>query len=95
VISLLHLKGWERIPEMEMVALGNRTPHRAQGLLAEETGVHAIGQKPLCDSLEDARGAWRESRPRRGGDPVPWDDSCRSFYPLQRELADCIRTARR
>jgi predicted dehydrogenase len=95
MISEFHLKGWRRIPEVDIVALGNRTIGRAEArraqfypdartydnlevmlekehldfvdiltapwlhrqhcLLAREAGVHIICQKPLCDSLEDAR----------------------------------------
>ena len=95
MISEFHLKGWRRIPEVDIVALGNRTIaradarraqfypdartydnlevmiekerldfvdiltapwlHREQCLLAREAGVHIVCQKPLCDTLEDAR----------------------------------------
>ena len=95
MISEFHLRGWQRIPEVEIVALGNRTIsraearrdqyvpgarvyddlgrmlqderldfvdiltvpwlHRAHCLLAKEAGVHIICQKPLCDSLDEAR----------------------------------------
>ena len=95
MISEFHLRGWQRIPEVEIVALGNRTIARAETrrrefcpgahvydnlpamlkeerldfvdilsvpwlhqehcLLAKQAGVHVICQKPLCDSLEDAR----------------------------------------
>ena len=95
MISEFHLKGWQRIPEVELVALGNRTLrraeerraqfcpdarvygelepmlqeerldildiltvpslHRAQCLLATQAGVHVICQKPLCDTLGNAR----------------------------------------
>jgi predicted dehydrogenase len=95
VISEFHLKGWRRIPEVDMVALGNRTIGRAEArraefypdahtydnlevmlakeqldfvdiltapalhrehcLLARGAGVHIVCQKPLCDSLKDAR----------------------------------------
>jgi predicted dehydrogenase len=95
MISEFHLRGWQRIPEIEIVALGNRTLSRAEArrnqyfpgarvyddlgrmlqderldfvdiltvpwlhrehcLRAKEAGVHIICQKPLCDSLEDAR----------------------------------------
>jgi len=95
MISEFHLRGWRRIPEVEIVALGNRTVHRAEErraefapgarvyadlgemlarealdfvdiltppalhrehcLLAAEAGVHVICQKPLCDTLDDAR----------------------------------------
>jgi predicted dehydrogenase len=96
MISEFHLRGWRRIPEVEIVALGNRTLSRAEArraefapgarvytdldtmlrterldfvdilsvpwlhrehcLRAQEAGVHIICQKPLCDTLEDARG---------------------------------------
>jgi len=95
MISEFHLRGWQRIPEVEIVALGNRTIARAEArrdqyfpeaqvysdlgnmleearldfvdiltvpwlhrehcLLAKAANVHVICQKPLCDSLEDAR----------------------------------------
>src|SRR5512136_2341273 len=95
MISEFHLRGWQRIPEVEIVALGNRTIaraevrrdqfcpgarvytdlgrmlheerldfvdiltvpwlHREHCLLAQSANVHVICQKPLCDSLEDAR----------------------------------------
>jgi len=95
MISEFHLRGWQRIPEVEIVALGNRTIARAEArrdqyfpearvyqdlgamlqaerldfvdiltvpwlhrehcLLAKNAGVHVICQKPLCDSMEDAR----------------------------------------
>jgi len=95
MISEFHLRGWQRIPEVEIVALGNRTIaraeerraqffpqartydnleamlergrldfvdiltvpalHRAQCELAMRAGVHVFCQKPLCDTLEDAR----------------------------------------
>jgi len=95
MISEFHLRGWQRIPEVEIVALGNRTLsraearreqyfpgarvygelgemlaaerldfvdilsvpwlHRAHCVQAKAAGVHVICQKPLCDSLEDAR----------------------------------------
>lgn len=100
MISEFHLRGWERIPEVEIVALGNRTiaraeqrrdqfapgarlysdlaamlererldfidiltapaVHREQCLLARQAGLHIICQKPLCDSLENARALARE-----------------------------------
>jgi len=95
MISEFHLRGWQRIPEVEIVALGNRTLaraearrdqffpaaraydslerlldaehpdfvdvltvpwlHKAHCLLAKRAGAHVICQKPLCESLEDAR----------------------------------------
>ncbi len=95
MISEFHLKGWKRIPEIDMVAIGNRTIsraeqrreeffpnarvysdlgrmlaaedldfvdiltipalHREHCLMAAERNLHIICQKPLCDSLEDAR----------------------------------------
>ena len=95
MISEFHLRGWQRIPEVEVVALGNRTISRAEArrdqyvpearvyddlavmlreecldfvdiltvprlhrehcLLAKRAGVHVICQKPLCESLPDAR----------------------------------------
>jgi predicted dehydrogenase len=95
MISEFHLRGWQRIPEVEIVALANRTIARAEArrdqffpaarvytdlgrmlhdehldfvdiltapwlhrdhcLLAKAAGVHTICQKPLCDSLDDAR----------------------------------------
>jgi predicted dehydrogenase len=95
MISEFHLRGWQRIPEVEIVALGNRTIgraerrrdqffprarvyesletmlaserldfvdiltipslHREHCLLAKTAGVHTICQKPLCNSLEEAR----------------------------------------
>jgi predicted dehydrogenase len=95
MISEFHLRGWQRIPEVEIVALGNRTVARAEArrdrffpgakvytdlgrmldearldfidiltvpwlhrehcMLAKAANVHVICQKPLCDSLEDAR----------------------------------------
>jgi len=100
MISEYHLRGWARIPEVEIVALGNRTiaraerrrdqfapgaplysdlatmlererlnfidiltapaVHREQCLLARQAGLHIICQKPLCDSLENARALARE-----------------------------------
>ena len=100
MISEFHLRGWQRIPEVEIVALGNRTISRAEArrdqyvpgarvyadlavmlweerldfvdilsvpwmhcahcLLAREAGVHVICQKPLCNSLEEARLLVRE-----------------------------------
>ncbi len=95
MISEFHLRGWQRLPEVNIVAIGNRTAARAEArrseffpaaavytdlaamletarldfidiltvpwlhrehcLLAREAGVHIICQKPLCDSLDDAR----------------------------------------
>ncbi len=95
MISEFHLRGWQRIPEVEIVALGNRTLARAEArraqyfpqarsydrmermleaerldfvdiltvprlhrehcLLAQQAGVHVVCQKPLCDSLDEAR----------------------------------------
>ena len=95
MISEFHLRGWQRIPEVEIVALGNRTMARAEArrdrffpgakvytdmgrmldearldfidiltvpwlhrehcMLAKAANVHVICQKPLCDSLDDAR----------------------------------------
>lgn len=95
MISEFHLRGWQRIPEVEIVALGNRTLERAEErrmqffpaartyddltklldkeqldfidiltppavhlehcLAARENEVHIICQKPLCDTLVDAR----------------------------------------
>jgi len=95
MISEFHLRGWQRIPEVEIVAFGNRTVSRAEArrdqyapdarvyddlgtmlrterldfvdilsvpwlhrehcLLAKQAGIHVICQKPLCNSLEDAR----------------------------------------
>ncbi len=95
MISEFHLRGWRRIPEVEIAALANRTPARAQArrdqffpeatvypdleamlrgarldfvdiltvpwlhrehcLTAKAANVHVICQKPLCDSLDDAR----------------------------------------
>jgi predicted dehydrogenase len=95
MISEFHLRGWRRIPEVEIVALGNRTLsravarrdefapgarvyadletmlreerldfvdilsvpwlHREHCLRARDAGVHIICQKPLCDTLDDAR----------------------------------------
>jgi predicted dehydrogenase len=100
MISEFHLRGWQRIPEVEIVALGNRTLsraearrdqfvpaarvyadlgtmlceerldfvdilsvpwlHRAHCVQAKAAGVHVICQKPLCDSLEDARALLQE-----------------------------------
>jgi predicted dehydrogenase len=100
MISEFHLRGWQRIPDVEIVALGNRTIARAEArrdqyapgarvyadlavmlreerldfvdilsvpwlhrehcLQAKEAEVHVICQKPLCDSLEDARTLLRE-----------------------------------
>jgi len=100
MISEFHLRGWQRIPEVEIVALGNRTVSRAEArrdqfapqahlyenleamlekerldfvdiltvpwlhrehcLLARSAGVHVICQKPLCNSLEEARLLVRE-----------------------------------
>ena len=102
MISEFHLRGWQRIPEVEIVALGNRTLSRAEArrdefvpaarvyadldtMLREErldfvdilsvpwlhrehcvqakaAGVHVICQKPLCDSLEDARALLQEMK---------------------------------
>jgi predicted dehydrogenase len=95
MISEFHLRGWQRIPEVEIVALGNRTLSRAEArrdqyfpqarvysdlatmlrearldfvdilsvpwlhrehcLVAKEADVHVMCQKPLCDTLKDAR----------------------------------------
>jgi len=95
MISEFHLRGWNRIPEVEIVALCNRTIERAERrrreyapearvyselaemlereeldfidiltlpalhrehcLMARQAGLHIICQKPLCDTLEDAR----------------------------------------
>lgn len=95
MISEFHLLGWRRMPEVEIVALGNRTVEKAEAprrqfypdarvydsietmlererldfidiltppalhsehcLAARRAGVHIICQKPLCDSLDDAR----------------------------------------
>lgn len=95
MISEFHLRGWKRIPEVEIVALGNRTVakaelrreqfvpgarvysnlaamiereeldfidiltlpalHHEHCLLAKQAGLHIICQKPLCNSLDDAR----------------------------------------
>lgn len=95
MISEFHLRGWNRIPEVEIVALCNRTIERAERrrsqfapqarvygelgtmlereqldfidilttpalhrrhcLMAKEAGLHIICQKPLCDTLDDAR----------------------------------------
>jgi predicted dehydrogenase len=100
MISEFHLRGWQRIPEVEIVALGNRTIARAEArrdqyvpgarvytdlavmlreerldfvdilsvpwlhrehcLQAKEAGAHVICQKPLSDSLGDARTLLRE-----------------------------------
>ena len=100
MISEFHLRGWLRIPQVEIVALGNRTIakaeqrrqqfvpdahvyssletmlererldfvdiltapalHREHCLLARDAGVHVICQKPLCDTLQDARELVRE-----------------------------------
>ena len=94
-IAEFHLRGWQRIPEVEIVALADPvrangedrrarfapqarvyerldtllsaekldfveilTPpwmHREHCLRAKEAGVHVICQKPLCDTLADAR----------------------------------------
>jgi predicted dehydrogenase len=96
MISEFHLRGWQRIPEVEIVALGNRTVSRAEARrdrffpqaavygdlrsmleearldfvdiltvptlhpehcrIAGAAGVHILCQKPLCESLEEARG---------------------------------------
>jgi len=104
MISQYHLRGWNRIPEVEIVALCNRTFSRAEqrraeyvpeariyqdleSMLAHEqldfidvlttpklharhclearrANLHVICQKPLCDTLEEARSlvaAMRES----------------------------------
>lgn len=95
MISEYHLRGWNRIPEVEIVALCNRTVSRAEqrraqyapvarvyqdleSMLANErldfldilttpglharhcraarsAGLHVICQKPLCNTLEEAR----------------------------------------
>ena len=95
MISEFHLRGWQRIPEVEIVGLGNRTVARAEqrrdqfapsarvyaGLadmlsaeqpdfvdilttpalhrehcrIARKAGVHVICQKPLADTLADAK----------------------------------------
>lgn len=95
MISEFHLRGWQRIPEVEIVALGNRTIalaaerarqfasqaqvyetldamlcdaaldfvdiltpphlHKKHCLIAREARVHIICQKPLSDTLADAR----------------------------------------
>lgn len=95
MISEFHLRGWNRIPEVEIVALCNRTVERAEQrrqqfvpqarvygdlrqmleaeqldfidilttpglhrdhcLIAKESGLHVVCQKPLCDKLDDAR----------------------------------------
>ncbi|MGH9511135.1 MAG: Gfo/Idh/MocA family protein [Terriglobales bacterium] len=96
MISEFHLRGWNRIPEVEIVALCNRTLSRAEQrraefvpgarvyqnlesmlaheqldfldilttpemhardcLAARRAGLHVICQKPLCPTLEEARG---------------------------------------
>jgi predicted dehydrogenase len=95
MISEHHLRAWNRIPEVEIVALGNRTIERAEQrrqefapearvysdlssmlahetldfidiltapalhrehcLIAKQAGLHIICQKPLSDSLDEAR----------------------------------------
>jgi D-apiose dehydrogenase len=100
MISEFHLRGWNRIPEVEIVALGNRTLARAERrrdefapaarvygdlgemlagerldfvdiltapaqhlehcLAAKAAGLHVVCQKPLCDTLDDARRLVRE-----------------------------------
>lgn len=100
MISEFHLRGWNRIPEVVIVALCNRTLsraedrrasfaprahtyddfgamlarerldfvdiltvpslHRTHCLMARDAGLHVICQKPLCDTLEDARLLVRE-----------------------------------
>ncbi len=100
MVSEFHLRAWQRIPEVEIVALGDRsleragqrrhqfalavpvyadlpamldgesldfvdilTPpalHREHCLIAKQAGVHIICQKPLCESLQEARELVRE-----------------------------------
>jgi predicted dehydrogenase len=100
MISEFHLRAWNRIPEVEIVALGNRTIERAEArrdqfapqarvygeletmlerepldfidilttpalhrrhcLMAKQAGLNIICQKPLCDTLDDARGLVHE-----------------------------------
>lgn len=95
MISEFHLRGWSRIPEVEIVGLGNRTIsraeqrrdqfapsarvysdlremlaaerpdfvdiltvpslHREHCRIARDAGVHVMCQKPLADTLGDAR----------------------------------------
>lgn len=95
MISEYHLRGWRRIPGVEIVALWNRTREKAEARrvgfapqarvygdlaamlqaerldfvdiltppashlehcrLALDAGLHVICQKPLCDTLRDAR----------------------------------------
>jgi D-apiose dehydrogenase len=95
MISEFHLRGWNRIPEVEITALCNRTVERAEQrrdqfvpgarvysdldtmlagepldfidvlttpdlhrehcMAAKAAGLHIICQKPLCDSLEQAK----------------------------------------
>jgi predicted dehydrogenase len=95
MISEHHLRAWNRIPEVEIVALGNRTAERAERrrrefapaarvyddlrlmlgredldfvdiltapsvhrdhcLTAKQAGVHIICQKPLCNTLSEAK----------------------------------------
>ena len=102
MIAEFHLRGWNRIPEVEIVALANRTVsraeerrdrfapaarvyrdpaemiarerldfidiltipglHREHVLMARDAGLHIICQKPLCDTLEDARRLVAEMR---------------------------------
>ncbi len=100
MISEFHLRGWQRIPEVEIVALADRSParaeqrrdqfapgarvygdlgamlrqesldfldiltppalHREHCLMARQAGLHIICQKPLCETLADARDLVRE-----------------------------------
>ena len=95
MISEFHLRGWSRIPEVEIAALGNRTIsraeqrrdrfapdarvysdlramldaekpdfvdilttpalHREHCRIARDAGIHVICQKPLADTLDDAK----------------------------------------
>jgi len=95
MISEHHLRAWNRIPEVEIVALADRTVERAEQrrrefasaarvygdlasmlarenldfidiltapelhrehcLMAKESGLHIICQKPLCNTLDQAR----------------------------------------
>ena len=94
MISEFHLKAWQRIPEVAIVALCSRNPdnarrrlplapdaaiykdyadmlreqsldfvdiltppfvHKPHCLAAKDKGLHVICQKPICDTLSDAR----------------------------------------
>lgn len=48
MISEFHLRGWQRIPEVEIVALGNRTISRAEA--RRDQYVPGAGATPILPS---------------------------------------------